>query len=45
MDGHDVVDILLAVEELKEGKTDDDDFTADEFIPNGLNGAVVFRVM
>ena len=24
MDGHDVVDILLAGEELQEGKTDDD---------------------
>ena len=45
MDGHDVVDILLAGEELQEGKMDDDDFTADECILNRLNGAVVFLVM
>ncbi|GJU18337.1 hypothetical protein Tco_1146303 [Tanacetum coccineum] len=32
-------------EELKGGKMDDDDFTADEFIANGLNGAVVFLVI
>lgn len=40
VDGHDVVDILLAGEELQNGKWDDDDF-----IPDGLNGAVVFPVM